>query len=118
MKAIRTYIGIVRKLKLVLAGEAECVTSDDRLSVRIAPNLKKEGVAFNLSMACQSPRNVSRSIDFGSLSKSIMKAPFFGLRPSTLLSIGGQLVDERTDSWKTARCRTYQPVLAFDLFMG
>ncbi len=72
---------------------------------------------FNLSMARQSPRNVSRSIDLSTLGSFLIRAPFLGLLPSTVFSILGQLLDERRDRWKSTRRRTYQPVLAFDLFM-
>lgn len=73
---------------------------------------------FNLTMARNSPRNVSRSIDFGTLLGFLGRAPFIGLRPTTVLSILRQLIEERRDSWKSTRRRTYQPVLAFDLFMA
>lgn len=73
---------------------------------------------FNLSMARQSPRNVSRSIDLKTLGGFLLRAPALGLRPSTVFSLVGQLLDERRDRWKSTRRRTYQPVLAFDLFMG
>lgn len=73
---------------------------------------------FNLSMARQSPRNVSRSIDIKTLAGFLLRAPALGLRPATVFSLIGQLLDERRDNWKSTRRRTYQPVLAFDLFMG
>lgn len=73
---------------------------------------------FNLSMARKSPRNVSRKIDIGSLSKFMMRAPFQGLRAGTLASTLRQLLDERREPWKSTRRRTYQSVLAYDLFMG
>lgn len=72
---------------------------------------------FNLTMARNSPRNVSRSIDVGTLASFLIRAPSLGLRPSTVFAILGQLVDERRDAWKATRRRTYQPVLAFDLYM-
>jgi hypothetical protein len=72
---------------------------------------------FNLSMARQSPRNVSRGIDFKTLASFLLRAPGLGLRPSTVFSLLGQLVDERRNPWKSTRRRTYQPVLAFDLFI-
>ena len=73
---------------------------------------------FNLSMARQSPRNVSRSIDLSTLAGFLLRAPGLGLRPSTVMALAGQLLDERRASWKSTRRRTYQPVLAFDLYMG
>jgi len=81
------------------------------------PNALSSFQNFNLTMARQSPRNVSRSIDFSTLAQFFVRAPGLGLRPSTVFSIMRQLLDERQDRWKTTRRRTYQPVLAFDLFM-
>ncbi len=72
---------------------------------------------FNLAMARQSSRNVSGSIDMGSLISFLPKAPGLGLRFKTMLALAKQLIDERRDGWKRNRRRTYQPVLAFDLFM-
>jgi hypothetical protein len=72
---------------------------------------------FNLSMARQSPRNVSRSIDLKTLASFLLRAPALGIRPSTVFSLIGQLLEERRDPWKSTRRRTYQPVLAFDLFI-
>ena len=74
--------------------------------------------AFNLSMARQSPRNVSRGIDFATLGAFLLRAPFLGLKPRTGWAIAGQLFDERREGWKSTRRRTFQPVLAFDLFMA
>ncbi len=81
------------------------------------PNSLTSFQNFNLVMARQSPRNVSGGIDFGSLLPFILKAPGLGLRLKTLMSVAKQLVDERREGWKRTRRRTYQPVLAFDLFM-
>ena len=73
--------------------------------------------AFNLAMARQSARNVSRSLDLPSLARFLLRAPALGLRFQTLLAIAGQLLDERRERWKSTRRRTFQPVVAFDLFM-
>lgn len=72
---------------------------------------------FNLTMARNSPRNVSRSIDLGTLLSFLVRSPALGLRPATVVAILGQLIDERRAAWKATRRRTYQPVLAFDLYM-
>jgi hypothetical protein len=72
---------------------------------------------FNLIMSRDSPRNVSGGVDLGSLFRFLLRAPGLGLRPRTLLSIARQLVDEQSAGWKKTRRRTYQPVLAFDLFI-
>lgn len=72
---------------------------------------------FNLAMARKSPRNVSSDIDWREAGEFLVKAPQLGLRPKTIVAIAGQLLDERRVEWKRVRRRTYQPVLAFDLFM-
>ncbi len=72
---------------------------------------------FNLIMARQSPRNVSPAFDLGSLAAFLLRAPRLGLRLKTLLAIARHLIEERTQGWKRARRRTFQPVLAFDLYM-
>lgn len=74
--------------------------------------------AFNLSMARQSPRNVSRNIDAGLLAKFLLRAPFLGLKTSTLVAAARQLLDERKQKWKSNRRRTYQSVFAYDLFLA
>lgn len=81
------------------------------------PSALESFQAFNLAMARQSTRNVSRSVDLPSLARFLLRAPSLGLRPGTLASIIRQLLDERRESWKSTRRRTYQPVIAFDLFM-
>lgn len=72
---------------------------------------------FNLAMARQSPRNVSGSIDVGTLASFLPRAPRLGVRMQTMMALAKQLLDERSQDWKRNRRRTYQPVLAFDLFM-
>jgi hypothetical protein len=72
---------------------------------------------FNLVMARQSPRNVSGGVDAASLLAFMLKAPSLGVRLRTLRAIARQLIAERREGWKRTRRRTYQPVLAFDLFM-
>lgn len=72
---------------------------------------------FNLTMSRQSTRNVSSGFDVGSLVRFLAAAPRLGVRPQTLMKIVGQVIDERVSTWKRTRRRTYQPVLAFDLYM-
>lgn len=72
---------------------------------------------FNLVMARESAGNVSTHVDVGSLMQFMVRAPGLGLRPQTLLSVAKQLFDERVEPWKRTRRRTYQSVLAFDLYM-
>jgi hypothetical protein len=68
-------------------------------------------------MARRSARNVSTQVPLGAALKLAAAVPSLGLRPSTLLSITKQLASERIDSWRRIRRRTFQVVLAFDIFM-
>jgi hypothetical protein len=72
---------------------------------------------FNLRMARESARNVSKKVPWRSALQFLAKSPELGLRFRTFLDIGKQLVSERVKSWKKIRRRTYQSVLAFDVFM-
>lgn len=72
---------------------------------------------FNLRMARRSPRNVSRSFHLESMLRFLSSAPALGLRASTIASILRQLVDEQRQAWKATRRRTFQSVVAFDLYM-
>ena len=73
--------------------------------------------AFNLDMARASPRNVARRIPWKPAARLLARSPALGLRLATLGEIGRHLAAERLRQWKTARRRTYQTVLAFDVFM-
>jgi hypothetical protein len=72
---------------------------------------------FNLAMSRQSARNVSTALPWSSALGLAVALPRLGVRPQTLAAIAGQLVDERRARWKSARRRTYQAVLGFDVFM-
>lgn len=72
--------------------------------------------AFNLSMARASARNVSTSIDGATARRFLLRAPRLGLRPATMARLVRQLVDERRRPNSRVRRRSYQSVLAFDLF--
>ncbi len=73
--------------------------------------------AFNLAMARESARNVARRIPWRLAMKVIARSPCLGLRLSTYGEVGRHLISEWVDSWKKTRRRTYQVVLAFDIFM-
>lgn len=73
--------------------------------------------AFNLSMARASARNVSTSIDLDAARRFLLQAPKLGLRPATVARLVKQLVDERRRPESRVRRRSYQSVLAFDLFV-
>lgn len=74
--------------------------------------------AFNLRMARASARNVSTSIDVGAAARFLARAPRLGLRPATVAALVRQLVDERRHPHVRVRRRSFQAVLAFDLFLG
>ena len=73
--------------------------------------------AFNLDMARKSARNVSRRIPWISALRFLAEAPELGLRPRTAVHVTGQLASECRRPWRRVRRRTYQAVLAFDVFM-
>ena len=72
---------------------------------------------FNLVMTQASGRNVDSGIDVKTALRFLATAPFVGLRPKTALQLATHLLAERREPWKRARRRTYQFVVAFDLFM-
>lgn len=73
--------------------------------------------AFNLAMTRRSGRSVDKGIDKKSALKLIFALPGLGLRISTMFITLKQLVSERFAPWKASRRRTFQSVLAFDLFL-
>ena len=73
--------------------------------------------AFNLEMARESARNVSRRVPWKSAMHVIAKSPALGLKVSTYGKVGKHLISEWPNDWKKTRRRTYQVVLAFDIFM-
>jgi len=72
---------------------------------------------FNLRMARESARNVSKKIPWLTALRFLAAAPGLGLKMGTISDVGQQLVSERLAEWKKTRRRTYQSVLAFDVFM-
>ena len=81
------------------------------------PDLLSTFQAFNLEMARESARNVSRRVPWKSAMKVIARSPHLGLKVGTYGKVGRHLVSEWSDGWKKTRRRTYQVVLAFDIFM-
>lgn len=72
---------------------------------------------FNLMMSRISGKNVSSKILLGPAAKLVLSAGKLGLRPSTFLDIGRQVSHEIIDSKVVVRRRSYQTILAFDVFM-
>jgi len=73
---------------------------------------------FNLSMARRSARNVSTKVPIKNTVHLLMHLPNLGLKIPTLLDTGQHLLTEQFKPWRKNRRRTYQTVLAFDLFIS
>ena len=71
---------------------------------------------FNLAMARDSSRVVSKKIPGKEAVQFLMKLPDMGLKFKTATDIAAQLVDERINKWKVVRRRTYQSIIGFDIF--
>ncbi|MGB3652020.1 MAG: hypothetical protein WBA41_12520, partial [Rivularia sp. (in: cyanobacteria)] len=72
---------------------------------------------LNLSMARNSSRNVSSKIPIEATIKLLTHLPQLGLRTPTLIDTAKQLLTEQLKPYRKNRRRTYQAVLAFDLFL-
>jgi hypothetical protein len=72
---------------------------------------------FNLQMSRESSRNVSASFDPKAALSLLFKSVKLGLRFKTFLALSNQLLLERKSPWIKTRRRTYQMVLAFDIFL-
>jgi len=72
---------------------------------------------FNLQMARNSPRNVSKAIPLGPTLRVLGNASRIGLRPRTFVALGAQLKDEVFHPWRSTRRRSFQSVLQFDVFL-
>jgi len=73
--------------------------------------------AFNLAMSRASARNVSAGLPRKAAASLVANASGLGITPATLVDLGRHLLDERRAPWTKVRRRTYQVVLAFDIFM-
>lgn len=72
---------------------------------------------FNLRMARESGRNVSRKIAWQEALDLLMDVPKLGFKLETAVDVGRQLWAEKRQPWTRTRRRSYQAVLAFDVFM-
>ena len=72
---------------------------------------------FNLAMVKGSARNVNSGFDKKAAIKLGTNLGTIGVRPKTLSSIAKQLVDEKINSWKVVRRRSFQSIMAFDVFL-
>jgi len=73
--------------------------------------------AFNLRMSRESARNVSARVPFKEAIGVLSNLSELGFKPRTVVDVARQLVEERLDRWKVVRRRTFQTVLAFDIFV-
>jgi hypothetical protein len=71
---------------------------------------------FNLRMSRASARNVAANVPWQSALRVLASASTLGFQPGTLLDVGKQLLAERLAPTRRVRRRTYQVVLAFDIF--
>jgi hypothetical protein len=72
---------------------------------------------FNLRMARESGRNVSRKIAWQEALDLLVDVPKLGFKLETAVDVGRQLWAEKREPWTRTRRRSYQAVLAFDVFM-
>lgn len=90
----------------IFAADAQCI-----------PEAIEPFQEFCLSLARESGRNVSSRVPLASASSLVRTLPELGITPKTMLDLAGQILGERFESARLVRRRTYQSVLAFDVFM-
>jgi hypothetical protein len=73
--------------------------------------------AFNLAMSRASGRNVAAGLPLREAARAGACALRHGLRLRTLLRAAEHLMSERVSPWRRLRRRTWQSVVAFDLFL-
>lgn len=73
---------------------------------------------FNLHMVDRSGRNVSGELPVKQALSFLMRSLPAGIRPGTMGKIARQVASERIWRHRTARRRTIQSLLAFDLFLA
>ncbi len=72
---------------------------------------------FNLAMSRASARNISKSLPWKQTLSFLASLPDLGIKTATIADVAHQVISERLDVSKSCRRRTYQVVLAFDIFM-
>jgi hypothetical protein len=73
---------------------------------------------FNLHMVDRSGRNVSNDLPVKQALSFLLRSLPAGIRPATMAKIARQVASERIWRHRTARRRTIQSLLAFDLFLA
>ena len=74
--------------------------------------------AFNLAMTRRSARNVDSSVSWSRAVRLLASSRALGIRATTYRALAAQLAAERRRPGRRARRRTFQAVLAFDVFMA
>ena len=74
--------------------------------------------AFNLAMTRSSARNVDAGVSWGRATRLLVASRELGIRATTYRAVAAQLADERRRPQRRTRRRTFQAVLAFDVFMA
>ena len=92
----------------------DAFATDDRAHPRVLSRFQR----FNLSMTRLSARNVDPSISWSSATNMLASSRALGIRPRTYRAIAAQLVAERRQPGRRTRRRTFQAVLAFDVYMA
>ncbi len=72
---------------------------------------------FNLKMARESARNVAQGVPWMAALKMLAHASELGFKLQTLTAVAGQVLSERAQKWRTVRRRTFQSIMAFDVYM-
>lgn len=73
--------------------------------------------ALSLTMSRSSGRNVSRNIPIKEALSCVLELPRLRIRIGTFGGLARQLFEEQFQRWKTARRRTWQSVIAFDVYL-
>jgi len=72
---------------------------------------------FNLRLARESARNISTRVPWKATLNLLAKMPGLGFKMQTAMDVGRQLLAEQKHPWQKTRRRSFQTVLAFDIFM-
>ncbi len=72
--------------------------------------------SFNLDMSRTSGRNSQIAIDKSKAISFALSCARLGVKPGTFASLAKQLLDEKSTPWKSTRRRSFQSVIAFDVF--
>ena len=85
-------------------------------SAECHPKLVNSFQELNLNLSRKSARNVSRKVPKKSLMNLAFKAPILGFKGATITKVASQLIQEKSQKWKSTRRRTHQANLSFDIF--